>query len=127
MKSGLIIFNTLAVTLRTDDAGHWTQDTGRRTQDAGHCPPTTLYYKLTGELRRPTVITVQVTLQLFGLPNTKLGRPFSSLFQLETHKFSQTDKSKTIVIVVFTSHVPVFFWPSRHDSRDIELKFCFLS
>ena len=44
MKSGLIIFNTLAVTLRTDDAGHWTQD-------AGHCPPTTLYYKLTGELK----------------------------------------------------------------------------
>ena len=33
MKSGLIIFNTLAVTLRTDDAGHWTQDTGRRTYD----------------------------------------------------------------------------------------------
>ena len=26
MKSGLIILNTLAVTLRTDDAGHWTQD-----------------------------------------------------------------------------------------------------
>ena len=45
MKSGLIIFNTLAVTLRTDDAGHWTQD-------AGHCPPTTLYYKLTGELKK---------------------------------------------------------------------------
>ena len=34
MKSGPNIFNTLAVTLRTDDAGHWTQDTGRRTQDA---------------------------------------------------------------------------------------------
>ena len=33
MKSGLIIFNTLAVTLRTDNAGHWTQDTGRRTHD----------------------------------------------------------------------------------------------
>ena len=33
MKSGLIIFNTLAVTLRTDDTGHWTQDTGRRTHD----------------------------------------------------------------------------------------------
>ena len=38
MKSGLIIFNTLAVTLRIDeagrrtlDAGHWTQDTGRMT------------------------------------------------------------------------------------------------
>ena len=27
MKLVLIIFNTLAVTLRTDDAGHWTQDT----------------------------------------------------------------------------------------------------
>ena len=35
MKSGLIIFNTLAVMLRTDDAGRRTQDTGRRTQDAG--------------------------------------------------------------------------------------------
>ena len=35
MKSGLIIFNTSAVTLRTA-----TQDTGRWTQDAGHCPPT---------------------------------------------------------------------------------------
>ena len=34
MKSGLIIFNTLAVMLRTDDAGRRTQDTGRRTQDA---------------------------------------------------------------------------------------------
>ena len=28
MKSGLIIFNTLAVTLRTDDAGHWKHDAG---------------------------------------------------------------------------------------------------
>ena len=54
MKSGLIIFNTLAVTLRTDDAGHWTQDAGRRTQDAGRMTlsPTTLYYKLTGELKK---------------------------------------------------------------------------
>ena len=34
MKSGLIIFNTLAVTLRTDDAGRRTLDAGRRTQDA---------------------------------------------------------------------------------------------
>ena len=38
MKSGLIIFNTLAVTLRTgtcmtQDAGHRTQDGGHRTQD----------------------------------------------------------------------------------------------
>ena len=49
MKSGLIIFNTLAVMLRTDDAGHWTQDTGRRTHDI--VLPTTLYYKLTGELK----------------------------------------------------------------------------
>ena len=34
MKSGLIIFNTLAVTLRTDDAGHRTLDAGHWTQDA---------------------------------------------------------------------------------------------
>ena len=33
MKSGLFIFNTLAVTLRTDDAECRTQDTGRRTYD----------------------------------------------------------------------------------------------
>ena len=46
MKSGPIIFNTLAVTLRTDNAGHWTQDAGRMTLS-----PTTLYYKLTGELK----------------------------------------------------------------------------
>ena len=46
MKSGLIIFNTLAVTLRTDNAAHWTQDAGRMTLS-----PTTLYYKLTGELK----------------------------------------------------------------------------
>ena len=44
MKSGPIIFNTLAVTPRTDsrrmqDAGRRMQDTGRRTQDTGHCPP----------------------------------------------------------------------------------------
>ena len=39
MKSGLVIFNTLAVTLRTDDAGRMTLS------------PTTLYYKLTGELK----------------------------------------------------------------------------
>ena len=31
MKSGLIIFNTLAVTLRTDDAGRRTLDAGRMT------------------------------------------------------------------------------------------------
>ena len=33
MKSGLIIFNTLAVMLRTDDAGCRTLDAGRRTHD----------------------------------------------------------------------------------------------
>ena len=45
MKSGLIIFNTLAVTLRTDDAGCRTQDTGRRIQDTGRMTlsPTTRY------------------------------------------------------------------------------------
>ena len=31
---------------------------------------------------------------------------------------------KKITIVVFKPHVPVFFWPSRHNFRDIELKFC---
>ena len=46
MKSGLIIFNTLAVMLRTDDAGRRTLDAGRMTLS-----PTTLYYKLTGELK----------------------------------------------------------------------------
>ena len=34
MKSGLIIFNTLAVMLRTDDAGRRTLDAGHWTQDA---------------------------------------------------------------------------------------------
>ena len=33
MKLGLIIFNTLAVMLRTDDAGRRTLDAGRRTHD----------------------------------------------------------------------------------------------
>ena len=33
MKSGLIIFNTLAVMLRTDDAGRRTLDAGCRTHD----------------------------------------------------------------------------------------------
>ena len=42
MKSGLIIFNTLAVTLRTDD-------TGRRTHDI--VPPLPYTIKLTGELK----------------------------------------------------------------------------
>ena len=27
-------------------------------------------------------------------------------------------------IMVFTPHVPVFFWSSRHNFRDIEQKFC---
>ena len=30
-------------------------------------------------------------------------------------------------IVLFTPHVPVCFWPSRHNFRDIELKFGILS
>ena len=29
--------------------------------------------------------------------------------------------------IVCTPHVPVFFLPSRHNFRDIELKFCSLS
>ena len=34
---------------------------------------------------------------------------------------------KPFLIVLFTPHVPVFFWSSRHNFRDIELKFCILS
>ena len=30
-------------------------------------------------------------------------------------------------IMVFTPHVPVFFWPNSHNFRDIELKFCMFS
>ena len=30
-----------------------------------------------------------------------------------------------VCILLFTSHVPVFLWSSRHNLRDIELKFCF--
>ena len=45
IQQGLIIFNTVGVMLRTDDAGQWTLDTGRRTS--------TPYYKLT-EINRPT-------------------------------------------------------------------------
>ena len=41
MQQGLILFNTVGVMLRTDDAG-------RRTLDAGPQAP---YYKLTGELK----------------------------------------------------------------------------
>ena len=26
--------------------------------------------------------------------------------------------------MVFTPHVPVYFWPNRHNVGDIELKFC---
>ena len=29
-------------------------------------------------------------------------------------------------IVVFTPHVPVYFWLNRHNFGDIELKFCIL-
>ena len=32
-----------------------------------------------------------------------------------------------ITITVFTTHVLVFFWPRRHNFRDIELKFCMFS
>ena len=31
IQQGLIIFNTVGVMLRTDDAGRWTPDDGRRT------------------------------------------------------------------------------------------------
>ena len=48
IQQGLIIFNTVGVMLRTDDAGHRTPDDGRRTMDGG---PSTPYYKLTGELK----------------------------------------------------------------------------
>ena len=36
-------------------------------------------------------------------------------------------KGPIVTIVLFTTHVPVFFWPSRHNFRDIELIFCILS
>ena len=32
-----------------------------------------------------------------------------------------------VAIIVFTPHVQVFFWPRRHNFRDIELKFCMFS
>ena len=48
MKSGLITFNTLAVTLRTDDAGRMTLS------------PTTLYYKLTDELKMILTSSTQI-------------------------------------------------------------------
>ena len=32
-----------------------------------------------------------------------------------------------LLLVVLPPHVPVFFWPSRHNFRDIELKFCIFS
>ena len=31
------------------------------------------------------------------------------------------------VIMVLTPHVTLFVWPSRHNERDIELKFCIFS
>ena len=63
MKSGLITFITLAVTLRTDDAGCKTLDTGRMTLS-----PTTPYYKLTGELKIAGPITrLRVFSNQFGL------------------------------------------------------------
>ena len=40
----IIIFNTVGVMLRTDDAGQWTLDAG---------PLSTILYKLTGELKMP--------------------------------------------------------------------------
>ena len=38
-----------------------------------------------------------------------------------------SSSSPNNTIVLFTPHVPVFFWSSRHNFRDIELKFCILS
>ena len=32
-----------------------------------------------------------------------------------------------LIIGLFTTRVPVFFWPSSHNYRDIELKFCLFS
>ena len=43
-----MIFNTVGVMLRTDDARRRTPDDGRRTMDP---TPSTPYYKLTGELK----------------------------------------------------------------------------
>ena len=43
-----MIFNTVEVMLRTDDARRRTPDDGRRTMDPA---PSTPYYKLTGELK----------------------------------------------------------------------------
>ena len=31
------------------------------------------------------------------------------------------------VLFTVTPHVPLFFWPSRHNFEDIMLKFCILS
>ena len=55
IQQGLIIFNTVGVMLRTDDAGHRTMDAGRWTLDAGPKAP---YYKLTGELK---IVTKLIT------------------------------------------------------------------
>ena len=43
-----------------------------------------------------------------------------------SESYSELYKHKG-TIVIFTAHVPVFFWSSRYNFRDIELKFCNLS
>ena len=37
-----------------------------------------------------------------------------------------SDVTFRIAIVVFTLHVPVYFWLNRHNFGDTELKFCIL-
>ena len=47
-------------------------------------------------------------------------------FRLQAILAAQYQGHRTTNIVVFTPHVPVYFWPNRHNLGDIELKFCIL-
>ena len=46
--------------------------------------------------------------------------------QSKAQVFTCVSDKRCITIVVFTPHVPVYFWNNRHNFGDIELKFCIL-
>ena len=52
---------------------------------------------------------------------------YSGYLNIFTDGSKQSNNTDSTAIIVFTPHVPVFFWPSSHNFRDIELKFCVFS
>ena len=62
-------------------------------------------------------------------PNTQkfTWRTYSPLVQRRVdYYFLSCPLQSAVTIVVFTPHVPMYFWLNRHNFKDIKLKFCIL-